>query len=202
MAKSTTSPTSATRRRCARPARGEAPMRSGYRVELAQVSHAGALPAIELAAATLFPEEDLPASLREQAIPVSMYREAAEAGRLWVAVAESGEPVGFAIVTIVDGCAHVFELDVHPAHGRRGLGTRLLRAVADWAAARGYPAVTLTTFRHLPWNAPFYARFGFREIPEARLGPELRALFEQEVARGLERTKRVVMRLAVSRPPV
>ncbi len=27
-------------------------------------------------------------------------------------------------------------------------------AVCDWARGRGLPAVTLSTLRHVPWNAP------------------------------------------------
>jgi 4-diphosphocytidyl-2-C-methyl-D-erythritol kinase len=41
---------------------------------------------------------------------------------------------------------HVEEMDVLPAHGRRGLGSRLLAWVCAWARAQGYAAVTLSTF--------------------------------------------------------
>ena len=45
---------------------------------------------------------------------------------------------------------HLEELDVHPDHGRRGLGSSLVMAVRDWAAATGHEAITLTTFRESP----------------------------------------------------
>jgi GNAT superfamily N-acetyltransferase len=91
----------------------------------------------------------------------------------------SGTPaVGFASVDIVDGLAHLWQLAVHPSSGRRGVGTALVEAVCGWASANGYPAVTLTTFRDVPWNGPFYARLGFRTL-EA-LSPGLEAIRQHE----------------------
>ena len=46
----------------------------------------------------------------------------------------------------------------------KGAGTALIQAAAGDARARGLPAVTLTTFRDLSWNAPFYTGRGFVEI--------------------------------------
>jgi GNAT superfamily N-acetyltransferase len=87
-------------------------------------------------------------------------------------------PVGFACVEIVDGLAHIWQLSVLPSKGRQGRGRALVKAVCDWAQLRGLPAVTLTTFRDVPWNAPFYARLGFRVI-EA-LSPGLQAIRDHE----------------------
>ena len=89
---------------------------------------------------------------------------------------------------------HLEELDVHPDHGRKGLGRKLVQTVLDWARDEGYPAVTLTTFIHLPWNAPFYETFGFVRLPESALSDGLRAELDWEVDQGLEREKRVAMR--------
>ena len=177
-----------------------------YRIVPADQGHCDLLLPIELAAGALFPDEDVPPPLKAIGIPASAHRRAAEDGRLLVALAapsgspagSEGMPVGFAHLTIVDGCAFVFEIDVHPDHGRRGVGTRLMRAVEEWARARKYPAVTLTTFRHLPWNAPFYARLGYREIPEADLTPGLRGQLGHEAGNGLAPSKRVAMRLALA----
>lgn len=87
-------------------------------------------------------------------------------------------PVGFACVEVVDGLAHIWQLSVHPAAGRQGRGRALLQAACDWAASKGCPAVTLTTFRDVPWNAPFYRRMGFRVIED--LSPGLQAIREHE----------------------
>jgi GNAT superfamily N-acetyltransferase len=91
-------------------------------------------------------------------------------------------PVGFASVLIVDGEAHLWQLSVHPSSGRQGRGRALLEAVCDWATTHDYRAVTLTTFRDIPWNAPFYASCGF--VPLDDLQPGLRAIRDQERAIG------------------
>ncbi|HUC05435.1 MAG TPA: GNAT family N-acetyltransferase [Acidimicrobiales bacterium] len=70
-------------------------------------------------------------------------------------------PAGFARVDRVDGGAHLEQLSVHPAHGRRGYGRALVRGACAWASAAGYRELTLATFRDVAWNAPFYASEGF-----------------------------------------
>jgi GNAT superfamily N-acetyltransferase len=173
---------------------------NAYRIEPATPGAVGRLPAIEVAAAALFPVEDLPADHRADASPVEPFERAAREGRLWVAVRRSdGEPVGFALVTMVDGSAHLHELDVHPDHGRKGLGAALVRAVVKWARQRRSPSVTLTTFRHLPWNAPFYRKLGFEELCDAELTEELAGHLEAEAVEGLDRSKRVAMRLDLAK---
>ena len=72
-------------------------------------------------------------------------------------VAEVDEDVvGFAHVLRLEGTAHLEQLAVHPDHHRRGIGTALLRAAMDRAAAEGYDRLTLSTYAEVPWNAPFY----------------------------------------------
>jgi GNAT superfamily N-acetyltransferase len=51
-------------------------------------------------------------------------------------------------------------MDVLPEHAGQGLGAALIEAVCSWAHTRGFDAVTLSTFRDVPWNAPFYTRHG------------------------------------------
>jgi len=119
--------------------------------------------------------------------------DAQQAARLWVALAEDA-PVGFAHVEMLaDGLPHLEEIDVHPQHGRRGVGTELVRTVCRWVARSGYPEITLTTFRSVPWNFPFYTKLGFEEIPNAELRAAVAAVVQDETARGLGPRGRVVM---------
>jgi GNAT superfamily N-acetyltransferase len=104
-------------------------------------------------------------------------------GRAWVAVDGDDRPVAYLLGTVVDGCAHVEQVSVAPAFAGRGLGARLIDHLAAVAAAEGRPAVTLTTFRDVPWNAPYYARLGFVVVERAEQGPELRALVAEEAQR-------------------
>ncbi|MBI3786206.1 MAG: GNAT family N-acetyltransferase [Deltaproteobacteria bacterium] len=153
--------------------------------------------AIEGAAAMLL-EGYAPASILNERTSLSEFREAQSAGRLWVA--RSGEVlVGFALVEMLTPTMpHLEEIDVAPAHGRRGVGTALVRAVCAWAAGCGYSEVTLTTFRSVPWNLPFYARLGFEEVPAEEIHPEVMAVVADEAARGLERRSRVVMKYQIA----
>jgi hypothetical protein len=58
--------------------------------------------------------------------------------------------------------------------------------------------VTLTTFRDVPWNAPFYARLGFRILEPSAWTPGLMALLALEESRGLPRRLRVAMRYSIA----
>jgi GNAT superfamily N-acetyltransferase len=170
-----------------------------YTVALARLSDLAGLPTIELAAARLL-EGHAPESILAESTSLEDLRGAQADGRLWVALADD-EPVGFAIVEMLaDGLPHLDEIDVHPEYGRRGLGTALVRAVCDWTAAREFPEITLTTFRAVRWNMPFYARMGFEPVPEREHRPAVREVVDEETARGLDATARCVMRYRVDGP--
>lgn len=164
-----------------------------YRIALARPRDLPLLPAIELASAQLLAGHAPPAVLRETTSQFAL-RKARRAGRLWVALAEN-VPVGFAHVVVhEERAAHLEEVDVHPDHGRRGLGRRLVQTVCAWATSHGFEAVTLTTFRDVPWNMPFYARLGFVPIAADSVGAELCSVIDDEMRRGLDPVRRVVMR--------
>jgi GNAT superfamily N-acetyltransferase len=164
-------------------------------VQLADRKHLGAIPGIEIAASTLFTEADLPLCLRHKVTEMSHLRAAADDERLWVAVTGQQKPVGFANAAVLDETAYLEELDVLPEFGRQGIGTRLLSSVVNWARDARYPCLLLVTFRHLPWNAPFYNRLGFEIIDSREQGPQIAGLIEEEGRAGIDVSKRVVMRL-------
>jgi GNAT superfamily N-acetyltransferase len=87
-------------------------------------------------------------------------------------------PVAFAYADWLDSRLHLHQIAVHPSYARQGIGSALMGRVISVAGNAG---VTLTTFRDVPWNGPWYRKLGFREIHE--LGPGLAALVEAE--RGL-----------------
>jgi GNAT superfamily N-acetyltransferase len=102
-------------------------------------------------------------------------------------------PVAFVQVDEVDGVAHLQELAVLPAHMRQGVGSALLAAACDWARTAGYPAITLSTYADVAWNAPFYASRGFTELVD--LTPELAELRDWERDIGLDAVgRRIAMR--------
>lgn len=116
------------------------------------------------------------------------------AGRAWVTTGPDDRPLGYLIADPVDGAAHIEQVSVHPSAARRGLGSALIDRAAAWAAHEGLTALTLTTFTHVPWNAPYYARLGFRVLTESGLTDGLRKIRAEEAEHGLDRWPRVCMR--------
>ena len=81
-----------------------------------------------------------------------------------------------------------------PSHGRRGLGTLLLTTVCEWAWSNGHAVITLSTFRDVPWNVPFYRKNGFRTWQPAEWTAGMARIREQEAGHGLRVEARVFMR--------
>ena len=168
-------------------------MNPRYSISVARPHDLARLPAIELAAARLLAGH-APESVLSETTSLDELHKAQRNGHLWVALADD-VAVGFAHVEVIEpDAAHLEEIDVDPAHGRRGLGAKLVRRVCDWAARNGYAGVTLTTFRDVPWNMPFYRRLGFGIVADEHLSPALRAVVADEVRRGLDPSRRVVMK--------
>jgi catechol 2,3-dioxygenase-like lactoylglutathione lyase family enzyme len=122
--------------------------------------------------------------------------------QVWVACDSHDMPVGMVIASVRDETAHIEELDVLPAYGRRGLGTLLLDMVCAWAQAQGHPAVTLSTFRDVPWNGLFYSKNGFRALQPSEWTSGMRAIRENETQHGLRAEVRVFMRRELARHPL
>lgn len=151
------------------------------------------LQSIEQAAAQLF--RDTPQSwiADDEGMSLENFKHWYTHGRIWVAVDADDQPVGFAIAREVDGAAYLHELDVHPRHGRQGLGARLIDTVVTWAHENEYPAVTLATCSNIPWNAPYYTRLGFRVLQDDELGPGMQTVRAHELEAGWPPEERVCM---------
>lgn len=170
---------------------------SGYEIRLAVPEDVGRLADVERQASTLFDDRLEHTGLTRESLrrvsSAESLHSAQQAGRLWVAISPAHGVAGFAVAIELGGCAHLDELDVLPAHGRMGLGSGLLAAVCAWARQAGYSAVTLSTFRDVPWNAPFYERRGFRAIAPSELSAAHVELVAAERRRRLRTDLRVVM---------
>lgn len=114
-------------------------------------------------------------------------------GFLLVAV-DDRRLVGFAHVVPHELHAHLEQLSVLPAYHRRGIGSDLVRAAMEEARWAGYDRMSLSTYRDVPWNGPFYAGLGFVEVDEADLERFQRDVRAAERALGLDEPGvRVVM---------
>ncbi len=168
-----------------------------YTIRLAEPADVDRLPTVERRAARAFEswlsETGLTPAFLNNASSFEELDAARQRGHLWVAVGPDEDVVGFAQVVILDQLAHLDELDVVPEHARRGVGSRLVDAVCRWAKAAGFLKVTLSTFRAVPWNQPFYEKLGFRVVDAGHLPPQHVELVAHEKARGLRTDLRVIM---------
>lgn len=83
------------------------------------------------------------------------------------------------------------------AHARQGVGAALIEHLAATARAENRPALTLTAFRDVPWNGPYYQRLGFVILAPCDQGPGLAALVRREAATIPGNAPRVAMRRAL-----
>ncbi|AUM02161.1 MULTISPECIES: GNAT family N-acetyltransferase [Enterobacter] len=151
------------------------------------------LPAIERAAGERFREDPCLAWLADgEVISAEQHLEYAERGLSWLALAND-QPVGFILAEAHPSSLFIVELSVDLDWQGKGIGRQLIACVADHARTLGLASLTLTTFRDVPWNAPFYARLGFEKM--TTLTPELRQKREEETAHGFAYETRCAMRL-------
>jgi len=124
----------------------------------------------------------------------------AEDGRALVAADAEDRPIGYLLLDLVDGAAHSEQVSVHPDHARQGIGRALIERAEWWARRHGLDALTLTAYREVPWNGPYYERLGFAYLTSEQETPGLRAIREQERRRGLDKWPRGCMRLPLQSP--
>ena len=98
-------------------------------------------------------------------------------------IAEDEKPIGFAYIRDLDDCTFVTQISVVPEAQGKGTGTALLEAATAVAKQSNKRGLTLTTFKDVPWNAPYYARRGFHILDDTEMGPDLAAYFVSDVAR-------------------
>jgi len=170
-------------------------MTTDYVIRRALAEELPTLVAIEHEAGLRFDAIPVINELSEVATSLETFQKAQRDGEVWVAATTSdATPIGFAYTDVIDGALHLEELDVLSAWGRRGIGRALVETVVADARARKLSAVTLTTFRDVAWNAPYYVSLGFRVLERHELTPGLVKLLAYEDVRGLPEKLRVVMR--------
>jgi predicted N-acetyltransferase YhbS len=111
---------------------------------------------------------------------------------LLVAV-DADTPIAFVMFRPVEDGLYIEQLDVLPAFAGRRIGAALLDAVAERARSSGLARLTLSTFRDVPWNAPYYRRLGFADIADAALTPGSLDIRREHLARGLDESQRTFM---------
>lgn len=164
-----------------------------WSLRLARSTDAELMPAIEAAAAKLFATmEGLAGIAGQHTVTVDRLTRYIRKGHCLVAHSDE-RMVGFLVNEPFGRELHIWEFSVEPAFQRCGIGAGLLRACQIDARNAGFRAVTLTTFRAVPWNAPFYARLGFEEVMALDAHPRLAGELAVEADHGLPPERRCAM---------
>ncbi len=134
----------------------------------------------------------MPPSLFTDSSPSDGFRPQLDTGTLWVAEID-GELAAFLAASPHGDRLHIDEFDVALGRQGQGIGTGMLADLIAWARTNGFARLSLTTFRNVPWNAPFYAAMGFVDWPADDAPASIRQHLLYENARGLK--DRCAMRL-------
>lgn len=111
-------------------------------------------------------------------------------GDVYVALDAKNTIVGFAVLAHKDGEPYLDQLSVHPTAMRQGIGAALLSMALGWSDGR---PLWLTTYSHLPWNKPYYEKYGFVEVSEAACAVEIQRILREQRAYLPEPQLRVAM---------
>ena len=164
-------------------------------IRKADRADASSLPAVERSAGEAFRAiDDLSWIADAGELSVERYGALIAGGAAWIAIDDAQRIGGFLCGEIIDDELHIWETAVCRDLQRAGLGRRLLDTAIASARSANLRSVTLTTFRAVPWNEPFYRRVGFRTIESDRLGARLEQTLAQEAANGLPLSRRCAMR--------
>lgn len=155
---------------------------------------------LELAAARAFDDIGHGWIAALEPLPSNEVAAVLNSGGAFLALDDAERPIGFAVAHWLGDDAYLRELGVHPDAARRGVGRALVQHVINEARQRGCRRLVLTTFREVPWNAPWYTRLGFRILEPASIGPWLARVRAEETAAGLDREPRVAMFLPLGEP--
>lgn len=150
---------------------------------------------VERSAAQLFRSTDLESLADGATLDPYILITIANAGYLWVATDRYNHPIGFLAGNYLSGNFHIIELSVAKSYQGRGIGSALMSTMVQQIRLEGYRSITLTTFKDLPWNAPWYAKMGFVEVKLQDMGREFEKLVESEAQHGLDPKRRCVMRM-------
>ena len=164
-----------------------------WSLRLARMTDAQDMPSVEESAGALFATDDgLAGVAGAHTVPVDRLQRYIRKGHCLVS--HVGDRLaGFLVNEPFRRELHVWEMSVHSDFQRRGVGSGLMRACLVDARNSGFQAVTLTTFRDVSWNAPFYASLGFEEVSALDAHPRLAGELAVEADHGLPVDRRCAM---------
>ncbi|WP_025898592.1 GNAT family N-acetyltransferase [Sneathiella glossodoripedis] len=169
-------------------------MTNTFTIRTATPSDFAILPALELNAAAAFAALDMTDIASLPPIGEQDYVTHQNSQHVLLAEMDERRVIGFCILREMDGQGYFRELGVAIDHAGQGVGRRLLDAAVQWARASSYDYLLLTTFEHVPFNAPFYERYGFVRLQPGDPFPALARQLRSERDGILGNYARVAMR--------
>ena len=163
-------------------------------ITLAKKKDYASLPMIEADAAQVFSAYGLESIAQMSPKPESYYDNLPNNTAIFLAKTQHLEPIGFVIIQEVDTQAYIQEISVCYAQSGQGIGRALLDKAITYAHNQAYTWIALTTFAHLPFNAPFYKKAGFEPFTPDESWSDLRNIQENERKTGLDKMPRIAMR--------
>lgn len=117
-------------------------------------------------------------------ITPAMFEERMATDNSDVFVAEaSGELAGLIIVEQVANVGFIEEVSVAQKFAGRRIGATLIKRAEIWTQECGGKEIYLTTFVHVPWNAPYYERLGYQVTKLGRAPLEIAKKLKSELQR-------------------
>lgn len=148
---------------------------------------------IEAAASELFRAIGMDSIADDTPVSLTEPRAYQCGGKAWVATDAADHPIAYILVEVADTLGAYRASHSPPHHSRQGLGRDLIDHVARWAQGSGISGITLTSFRDVPWNAPYYERLRFARLAEREWPDAPRQTIKREHQHGLDAWPRVVM---------
>ena len=162
-------------------------------IRLARPEELSRLREIEDEAAQLFSGFNVLDESRDESFSERILANLIAMRQVWVCSVGDSGPIGMVIVSVWGRVVYIEEMDVVPAYGRQGIGTRLLSHVCFWAASDGHERMLLSTFADIPWNGPFYRKNGFSFVSESEWSERMQLIRDEETRRGLDVSARAFM---------
>ncbi|MEO8560130.1 MAG: GNAT family N-acetyltransferase [Rhodospirillales bacterium] len=119
-------------------------------------------------------------------------------GPCWIARQQDGRTIGFLLADRLERDVLIETLAILPEFSGAGLGRALVGAAMAWGKEIGMGGVLVAAYRDLPWDAPFYARLGFSEVPHRQWSAEMHRLRREATLLGHDPARRLWMRLPLN----
>lgn len=170
------------------------------RIRLASADEIHKVAPLEQAAGELFRPLGMNAVADDAPIAESELLLAVDERRLWFAV-EYGVLKAYLLGDFLPQSLHIDQVTVHPDAARRGLGALMIESVSADPRSKERGLLTLTTFVDVPWNAPYYRRIGFRDVPENEWPEGVAEKYREEASPRFADWPRVVMLREIASEP-